>query len=587
MESFTRFQKRVVCFLTLSIFFFISCGGALKKQTKETPSNVDLVKAQCEFIGPPRVERISEHVWAAIGYDLANEILIHTPEGHVIIDPLMSPKRGEPAKRDLLASAPKGSVKAIVYTHSHIDHIGGASLWMEDSPPIWATDSFMEHFYKQYQLFLPIENIRGRRQFGEQATLEDLPCSGIGRRADIRASLAGAGIRLPTQTFSGTKTLSIGGVSIVLIEAPGETHDQLMVWIPQDKTLIAADNFYWAFPNLYTIRGTSPRPIDQWIKSIDAMRKLRPEHLVPCHTIPIHGEKEIASVLTNYRDAIQWVRDEVVRGANKGYDLNTISENIELPPHLSGLPYTTEYYGQIDWSAKGIYTGNLGWFDGRPDKLYPMKAKEAAQREIMLMGGYERVLRLADLALQQNDFRWSIHLLAKLADSGMATETMKERLNDTLATGYEKMAMTLYNLNGRGYLLESAHELRHGLEKPTPAKLDESVVSRIPLEHIFSIMATRLNPEKSMDVHETVHFAFPEENKRFIVTVRKGIAEIVEGEPIIGTPDPIAVISADGTAFRKMAMRMTSPIATFASGKITVQGSWLSFLAWFGRFESN
>jgi alkyl sulfatase BDS1-like metallo-beta-lactamase superfamily hydrolase len=505
----------------------------------------------------------------------------------VIIDPLMSPKRGEAAKRDLIASAPGGPVKAIIYTHSHIDHIGGTSLWMEDSPPIWATDSFIEHFYKQYQVFLPIENIRGRRQFGEHAILEDLPCNGIGRRTDIQASLEGAGIRLPTHTFSGSKTLNIGGVSITLIGAPGETDDQLIVWIPQDKTLIAADNFYWSFPNLYTIRGTSPRPVDQWIKSIDTMRRLRPEHLLPCHTVPIHGEQEIETALTNYRDAIQWVRDEVIRGANKGYDLDTIAENIKLPPHLAGLHYTMEFYGQVDWSAKGIYTSNLGWFDGRADKLYPMNAKEAAQREIRLMGGPEKVMELADVALQQDDIRWSIHLLAKLVDSGMATGNMKKALDDRLAISYEKLASTLYNLNGRGYLLESAYELRHGMEKPTPVKLDESLVAKVPLETIFSIMTSRLIPEKAMDVHETVHFVFPDENKRFIVTIRKGIAEVVEGEPLTGTPDPVAVLTTDAFTFRKMAMKMISPVTAFTSRKIKVQGSWLGFLFWFARFNRN
>jgi len=167
----------------------------------------------------------------------------------------------------------------------------------------------------------------------------------------------------------------------------------------------------------------------------------------------------------------------------------------------------------------------------------------------------------------------------------MATEHMKEVLNDKLAVSYEKMASTLYNLNGRGYLLESAHELRHGLEKPSPPRLDESLVSRISLEHIFSIMTTRLNPEKAMDVHETVHFIFPNEKKRFIVTVRRGIAEVVEGEPIPGTPDPLAVLTADGIAFRRMALKITSPLATFASGKIKIEGSRLGFLAWFRRFE--
>ena len=587
MDSLIRFKRVGLYRLTLLFLLLYACGTPQGQRIKEPLSIPDLLKTQCALIGAPRIEKISEHIWAAIGYDLANEILIHTPEGNVIIDPLMSPKRGEAAKRDLIASAPGGPVKAIIYTHSHIDHIGGTSLWMEDSPPIWATDSFIKHFYKQYQVFLPIENIRGRRQFGEHAILEDLPCNGIGRRTDIRASLEGAGIRLPTHTFSGSKTLNIGGVSITLIGAPGETDDQLIVWIPEDKTLIAADNFYWAFPNLYTIRGTSPRPVDQWIKSIDIMRRLRPEHLLPCHTVPIHGEQEIETALTNYRDAIQWVRDEVIRGANKGYDLDTIAENIKLPPHLAGLHYTKEFYGQVDWSAKGIYTSNLGWFDGRADKLYPMNAKEAAQREIRLMGGPEKVMQLADVALQQDDIRWSIHLLAKLVDSGMATGNMKKVLDDRLAISYEKLASTLYNLNGRGYLLESAYELRHGMEKPTRVKLDESLVAKVPLETIFSVMTSRLIPEKAMDVHETVHFVFPDENKRFIVTIRKGIAEVVEGEPLTGTPDPVAVLTTDAFTFRKMAMKMISPVTAFTSRKMKVQGSWLNFLFWFARFNRN
>ncbi len=578
--------KRVGLYLLVPLFLLLNaCGRPQGQQIKEPLSTPDLLKRQCALIGASRIERISEHVWAALGYDLANEILVHTPGGDVIIDPLMSPKRGKAARRDLMASTSGGPVKAIIYTHSHIDHIGGASLWMEDSPPIWATDRFIEHFYKQYQVFLPIENIRGKRQFGEHASLEDLPCSGIGRRTDIQASLEGAGIRLPTHTFSGSKTLNIGGVSITLIEAPGETDDQLMIWIPEDRTLIAADNFYWSFPNLYTIRGTRPRPVDQWIKSINTIRRLRPEHLLPCHTVPIHGEQEIQTALTNYRDTIQWVRDEVIRGANKGYDLDTIVERIKLPPHLAGLHYTTEFYGQIDWSAKGIYTSNLGWFDGKPDKLYPMNAKVAAQREITLMGGPEKVMQFADAAFRQNDFRWSIHLLAKLADSGMATGDMKKVLDDRLAISYEKLASTLYNLNGRGYLLESAYELRHGPEKPVPAKLDETLVAKVPLEIIFSVMASRLIPEKAMNIHETVHFVFPDENKRFIVTIRKGIAEVVEGQPLMGTPNPVAVLTGDAVTFRKMAMKIVGPVAAFASGKIKVHGSWPRFLIWFGRFD--
>jgi alkyl sulfatase BDS1-like metallo-beta-lactamase superfamily hydrolase len=583
----TRFLRGKTHWIVVLLLLFTTSCAHKAQPVKEPLSSPDLLKKHCELIGSARVERVSEHVWVAIGYDLANEILIHTPEGNVIVDPLMSPKRGEAARRDLLASAPNSPIKAIIYTHSHIDHIGGASIWMDDNPRIWATDNFIEHFYKQYQVFLPIETIRGRRQFGDHASLQDLPCNGIGRRTDIKAAQEGAGIRLPTQTFSGSKTLIIGSLEIEMIEAHGETHDQLIVWIPKDRTLIAADDFYWAFPNLYTIRGTSPRPVDDWIRSLDKMRRLKPEHLVPCHTIPVTGEQEISAILTNYRDAIQWVRDEVIRGANKGYDLDTIAENIKLPPHLKGLHYTEEFYGQLDWSAKGIYTSNLGWFDGRPDKLYPMNVKEVSGREVTLMGGPEKVLDMAGRALQANDCRWAIHLLSKLADSGMATADMNGALKEKLALAYENLAATLYNLNGRGYLLEAAYEIRHGIEKPAPAKLDESLVANIPLEAIFAIMTTRLIAEKAMDVLETVHFVFPDEKKRFIVTVRKGIAEVVEGEPLPGTPEPVATLVVDAQTFRKMAAKVISPLKAYVSGKIMVQGSWIRYLAWNSRFELN
>jgi alkyl sulfatase BDS1-like metallo-beta-lactamase superfamily hydrolase len=98
-------------------------------------------------------------------------------------------------------------------------------------------------------------------------------------------------------------------------------------------------------------------------------------------------------------------------------------------------------------------------------------------------------------------------------------------------------------------------------------------------------MATRLITEKALDVYETVHFVFPDEQKRFIVTVRRGIAEISEGEALPGTPDPLAVLTVDALTFRKMALKITSPIRALASGKMQVQGSWLGFLKWYGRFD--
>ena len=546
-----------------------------------------LLEKHCrEVIGAPRVEKISEHVWAAIGYDLANTVLIHTPEGNVVVDAAISPPKAKEIKAALEAEAPKGAVKAVIFTHSHIDHVGGATVWAQPGVPIWATAALPGHLLKQYALYLPIEAIRGSRQFGRDVPSSKMLCSALGPRPDFTL-MQESGMLLPTNTFSGNKVLEIGGLAIELVEAHGETHDQLFVWIPQDETLIAGDNFYWSFPNLYTLRGTSPRPVDDWIESVDKMRRRDAAHLVPNHTRPIHGKQEIAEILTNYRDAIQWVRDEVVRGANKGLDVHTLAETIKLPKHLAEKHYNKEFYGQVDWSVRAIYTNNLGWFDGRADKLYPLPQKEVAAREVELLGGLEKVMTLADQALEQGDFRWSIHLLSKLEDSGLAQGTAASRLTEKLAVCYEGLAEGIYNTNGRAYLLQSALELRRGLvetDRPLPPG---GLVARIPLENIFFIFGSKLIREKAMNVHESMQFVFPDENRRFTITVRRGIAEVVEGEPLPGTPDPVAVLTFEAPDFRKMIFKMASPAGLWARGRISARGSWIDALKFLGRFETS
>jgi alkyl sulfatase BDS1-like metallo-beta-lactamase superfamily hydrolase len=514
------------------------------------------------------VEQISEHVWAAIGFDLASTVLIHTPEGNVIVDVGISPPKAREMKAALEAEAPKGRVKAIIYTHSHIDHVGGATVWAEEGVPIWATAVLPGHLLKQYALYLPIETLRGGRQFGREVPSSLIPCSALGPRPDFDL-MAESGMLLPTHTFSGNKVLEIGGLAIELVEAHGETHDQLFVWIPEDETLIAGDNFYWSFPNLYTLRGTSPRPVDDWIESVDKIRRRDPAHLIPNHTRPIHGKNEIAEALTNYRDSIQWVRDEVVRGANKGLDVDTLAESIQLPKHLADKHYNKEFYGQIDWSVRAIYTNNLGWFDGRADKLYPMPQREVAAREAQLLGGAEKVLSLADQAFEQGDLRWAIHLLAKLDDSGLAEGALEDRLRERLASCFEGLAEGIYNTNGPAYLLQSALELRGGDTEPPKVVTAERLVAR------------------AMDVHESMQLVFPDEDKRYTITVRRGIAEIVEGEPLPGTPEPVAILTFDSLDFRKMIFKMASPAGLWAKDKVSAEGSWIDALKFLGRFDTS
>jgi alkyl sulfatase BDS1-like metallo-beta-lactamase superfamily hydrolase len=277
---------------------------------------------------------------------------------------------------------------------------------------------------------------------------------------------------------------------------------------------------------------------------------------------------------------MQWIRDEVVRGANRGLDLDTLAETIGLPEHLARRHFNQEFRGKIDWSVRAIYTNNLGWFDGRPETLFRPTRKETAEREVGLMGGPERVMALAEEALQGNDPRWAAHLLVKLVDAGLESASVREKL----ANAYQALGRDTFNFDGRAYLLESAQELRQGMPEPRTPRINEEMALGLPLAQLFDVMATRLDSQGSMDVHESVHFVFPDEEKRFIVTIRRGVAEIVEGEPLPGTPDPVAILTIDSDTYRRMALKLTSPLAVVASGEMDVAGSWTGFLSFFRRF---
>jgi len=189
--------------------------------------------------------------------------------------------------------------------------------------------------------------------------------------------------------------------------------------------------------------------------------------------------------------------------------------------------------------------------------------------------------------VEGGELRWAIHLLAKVEDSGLARGAIASRLTEKLALCYEGLADGIYNTNGRAYLLQTAVELRRGDSEITRALPPEGLVVRIPLEHIFFILGSKLIPEKAMDVHEAMEFVFTDVDRRFTITIRRGIAEVVEGDPLPGTPDPVAVLTFDSLDFRKMIFKMVRPAGLWAKGKITAEGSWIAALKFLGRFDTS
>src|SRR5690606_24840922 len=124
--------------------------------------------------------RVTDGVYVAIGYALANSILIEGDDGVIVVDTTESPA----AARAILAEFRKITdkpVKAIVYTHFHADHIAGATVFAaEDRPDVYSHRTTEGLASDSYAMLVGAIQARSIRQFGVGLAPQQFLNCGIG-----------------------------------------------------------------------------------------------------------------------------------------------------------------------------------------------------------------------------------------------------------------------------------------------------------------------------------------------------------------------------------------------------------------------
>jgi alkyl sulfatase BDS1-like metallo-beta-lactamase superfamily hydrolase len=403
---------------------------------------------------------VTDGVYVAVGYSMANATLIVGDGGTIIVD-TTSTLDDARAVRAEFAKIARAPVRAIIYTHSHPDHTGGASVFAgADRPDIYSHQLFVDRVPD-----LGRANRDGGDQFG--STLPDALYINGGTGTEFGRPSGPAAMRTgflpPTRTFTDERlALTIAGVRMELLHTPGETNDGISVWLPDKRVLLTGDLFLKAFPNLYAIRGAAPRPVPQWIASLTTLIALRAEHVVPGHTRPVAGEANARVALTAYRDGITSIFDQTVEGMKKGERPDELVAHVKLPPDLADSPYLQEYYGTVEWSVRAIYSDRLGWFDGNATHLFPLPESDRAQKIVALAGGVPRVLSSARDALVNRDFRWA----AELTDCVLAVDAANADAKRLKAQALTELGERQISANARNYYLSVAQYLLRDLPPP-------------------------------------------------------------------------------------------------------------------------
>lgn len=414
-----------------------------------------LVAHNAQF--PKSVIPLAAGVWGAIGFAASNVYAIEGASSLTIIDTTESTKAAQNVLAALRAHTDK-PVGRILYTHSHRDHISGASVFTQGREvPILASHLFASDLVGVDASQIAPNKALGRRtqaQFGIGLSPEGRVNLGCGP-GDRPMQGLGAGFLSPTEFIAEDCDVDLDGVPARLTMAPGETPDHMVVWLPDTRVLISGDNWYHAFPNLYAIRGTPYRDFAAWAESLSLLASFQPEVLAPGHTLPVQGAALVQEVLSTTRAAILHVMQHTADGMDAGLPLDDIAASISLPDALADKPWLGEFYGKAAWSARAFATGTLGWYDGNPTHLGTLPSATRAGHIAKLAGGAEALRQAAEAT---DDLQWRLELCDHLAALDQPAHALK-------AGTMEALAEVEINATARNTYLWEAKRLR-ALEAP-------------------------------------------------------------------------------------------------------------------------
>lgn len=313
---------------------------------------------------------------------------------------------------------------------------------------------------RYYDRLNDVLNQRGAFQFGYDLTEEELVSQGLGIR-EGKAAGKGGYDPIPPTTLCQEKEVErvIDGVRMKLVSAPGETDDQIFVWLKEDRVICTGDNYYGCWSNLYAIRGTQYRDIAAWVDALDEILSYGAEALLPGHTKPLLGKNLVQEQIKTFRDAIEYVLLETLECLNKGMGMNEAAKQVKVPEKYRDKEYLGEYYGTVEWSVKSIYTGYVGWFDGNAASLMPVSDKEyhAAVRELI---GRGKLVEKIQSCLAREEYQMALQLLElteeeETADGSESQISCRELKKQALLGRARQMT----SANARHYLIASAKKI--------------------------------------------------------------------------------------------------------------------------------
>jgi alkyl sulfatase BDS1-like metallo-beta-lactamase superfamily hydrolase len=456
----------------------------------------------------------------------------------IVIDTGLTEEQMAPVAAEIKTLSNK-PIKAVIYTHAHGDHTGGVGAFITPEQvasgevEVIADYNFMDAFISENASTGPLMGQRAFFMYGGALQPADQAMFTTGCCGFFSAGTN----RLipPTYTIkeNETDTRDVLGLELSFVHSGGENAAHMIIYSPKYKTVFTGDELQGpAGPQLHSPRGTKFRDANAWVTAIDRIRALDPAHLLPGHGQPEYGKANVEKILITYRDAMQFQHDQAIRLINQGKSPDDLANEIVLPDYLVLDPFTVPTYGNIKTNVRSFFTGYVSWFDGNPANLDPLPKVEEDRKLVAAMGGRDKVLKMAEQALQAGDIKWSVALsdrLVRIDNKDMQSRYLK-------AAGLRHLGYATINSSNRGFYLGAADELDGLFDMNKLAQigrnmmLGPNVVAGMPTINLMENMRYKIIPDAVKGSNTGYYFDFSDTGEEFTLYLRNGILEVTTGK---------------------------------------------------------
>jgi alkyl sulfatase BDS1-like metallo-beta-lactamase superfamily hydrolase len=514
-------------------------------------------------------------VYQVRGLDIANMTLIEGERGVIVVDTLTSIEGARAAMELYFQHRGKRTVAAVIFTHTHTDHWGGARGVLDDAAlaggkiPIIAPNLFMEHAVSENIIAGPAMLRRAQYQFGPflaKGSRGQVDC-GLGK------SMAAGSVALlrPTDLIMATgDKRTIDGLEFQFQMAPNsEAPAEMHFFVPRYRLLNLAENCTHNFHNLLPFRGADVRDALAWSKYLGEALQMwggKADAMCGQHHWPVWGADRIDTMIRQQRDLYKFAHDQTIRLMNHGLTATEIAETIKLPASLDGAWHARGYYGHIRHNVKAIYQKYLGWYDANPVHLDPLPPVESGKKYVEYMGGADAILARAAKDFEKGEFRFVAQAVSHLVFADPDNQAARARLADS----FEQLGYAAESATWRNAYLFGAQELRQGMPKAAPRPpMPRETLAALRTEQLWDVLGVRLNGPNAEGKHIVLNWRFTDTNETFVLTLENCALTFIAGAQA-ATADASFTL-ARGVLDEVIAKQTTFPEAV-TSGKIEFAG---------------